>query len=108
MFMGHVSPSLLPGLVAGLPNEMLQSPGNYEVAEPKAVLCRLSVTLWFSDDTQGRFVFDYGSASEGPPQYVAAFVRHAVSVTDPWYHSQKAMVTATLPVTPRQWWQFWK
>lgn len=110
LYIGRVQPPLLPEAVQALSDEMLQFMGGYDVAEKQGAPCRLSVGLHFRDGHDDGFGFTYGAESQGPPAELAAFVRHAVAVSEPWYQKQRQLAhkhptNAARP--PRPWWRFW-
>jgi hypothetical protein len=107
LFIGRTSQPLLPSLLANLTDEMLRFTGGYDVPNQQGDSCRLSIALKFTDGTEDGFGFAYGSRSQGPPTEISAFVRAAVSITDPWYSQQKAMVSNAPSTLSKPWWRFW-
>lgn len=107
LFIGRTSQPLLPSLLANLTDEMLRFTGGYDVPNQQRDPCRLSIALKFTDGTEDGFGFAYGSLSEGPPTEISAFVRAAVSITDPWYSQQKAIVSNAPSTLSKPWWRLW-
>ena len=108
LFIGRTLVPLLRNLLTHLTDDMLRHMVGYDIPDKVGDPCKLSIALHFSDGSNNGFSFTYGSQSQGPPTDIVNFVRAAVTLTDAWWQSQKALVANAPAATQRKrWWRIW-
>jgi hypothetical protein len=93
LYIGITKEQLFDHAIIYISDDMLQYMGSYDIPDQKGLPCRLSIGLQFNDGEENGFDFSYGSESEGPADEISELVIAVVQITEPWYQSQKKMIS---------------
>lgn len=85
---GVTDKAIFDEMLKSLPEEFLESEGNYSDPNLRGQRLGLSITLMVNGNEHS-FQMIYGSESEGPPDDVVAFVMAAKELTESWYQRLK-------------------
>ncbi len=90
LFIGHTQGELFLRFMEQVDEAIFENAGVYKHPDPKGAACKLELAFRRPEGPVG-FEFHFGTESEGPPEEIAALVKHAIELTEPWYEIQKEL-----------------